>query len=54
MKEEFKGINKNYLEEKKEAKIMLKKILRTLEYKCIWSSKIFHQISTYYPSSQKC
>ena len=34
--------------------VMFQKILQTLEYKCKWSSKTFHQISTYYPSSQIC
>ena len=34
--------------------VMFQKILQTLEYKCKWSGKIFHQISTYYPSSQIC
>ena len=29
-------------------------ILQTIEYKCKWSGKTFHQISTYYPSSQIC
>ncbi|HIQ94114.1 TPA: transposase [Candidatus Ventrenecus stercoripullorum] len=29
-------------------------ILQTIEYKCKWSGRLFHQISTYYPSSQIC
>ena len=34
--------------------VMFQKILQTIEYKCKWSGKTFHQISTYYPSSQIC
>ena len=43
-----KSIRKNI------SNVMFQKILQTLEYKCKWSGKIFHQISTYYPSSQIC
>ena len=34
--------------------VMFQTILQTLECKCKWSGKTFHQISTYYPSSQIC
>ena len=34
--------------------VMFQKILQTIEYKCKWYGKTFHQVSTYYPSSQIC
>lgn len=34
--------------------VSFEKILQTIEYKCKWNGKIFHQVSSYYPSSQIC